>query len=134
MARTGRPHSENPLKYDIKVRLDEETFDRLNEACEISGSDRAAFIRGAVIDRLDAFAGGQPADDRERPAGMIRKPGPPAKTQAHGEKKAIAAKRAPGPADTKTPARAAAAREAKAAYKEAEKRQPVNHKLDVWLM
>ena len=57
MARTGRPQSQNPLKYDIKVRLDEETYTKLNEACEASGNDRAAFIRDALRNQLGIETG-----------------------------------------------------------------------------
>ena len=79
MARTGRPASKNPLKYDIKVRLDEETFQKLNEACDKTGTERATFIRDAVRRQLTGdqeSAGAQPG----LPEGETRRLGPAKKS------------------------------------------------------
>lgn len=46
--RTGRPKAENPKKNDIKVRLDDETFKRLNVYCQKYGIIRAEAIRQGI--------------------------------------------------------------------------------------
>ncbi len=46
--RTGRPKSEKPLSVDVKVRLDSETSDRLDEFCKMHGITRAEAIRQGI--------------------------------------------------------------------------------------
>lgn len=46
--RTGRPKVENPLSIDIKVRLDNETNQKLIDYCEAHDITRAEAIRQGV--------------------------------------------------------------------------------------
>ncbi len=46
--RTGRPKSENPKSNDIKVRLDEDTHNRLLKYCEENGITKAEAIRKGI--------------------------------------------------------------------------------------
>jgi len=51
--RTGRPPIENPLCYDIRVRVDENTFVLLERYCEKHETERAAVIRKALLQFLN---------------------------------------------------------------------------------
>ena len=155
MARTGRPASKNPLKYDIKVRLDEETFQKLNAVCEQTGTERATFIRESV--RMKLGLGGMPAvparsEDAAQSgqaagavqpglaSGETKRLGPPQKsviikggkdgvTRLAGEAKDVtpAAKR-------QTAGDAAAEPSAESSAKAPQKGKPVNKKIDVFLL
>ena len=46
--RTGRPKVENPLSIDIKVRLDNETNQKLISYCETHDITRAEAIRQGI--------------------------------------------------------------------------------------
>ena len=46
--RTGRPKTDNPLNVDIKVRLDNDTNEKLLDYCEIHSITRAEAIRQGV--------------------------------------------------------------------------------------
>ena len=46
--RTGRPKVENPLSIDIKVRLDNETNQKLVDYCETHDITRAGAIRQGI--------------------------------------------------------------------------------------
>lgn len=46
--RTGRPKAENPKSNDVKVRLDDETNNRLNNYCTQNGITRAEGIRRGI--------------------------------------------------------------------------------------
>ena len=46
--RTGRPKAENPLNVDVKVRLDKETSDKLDEYCKSHGITKAEAVRKGV--------------------------------------------------------------------------------------
>lgn len=46
--RTGRPKVDNPLCVDVKVRLDEETNDKLLEYCTSHGITRTEAIRQGI--------------------------------------------------------------------------------------
>ena len=46
--RTGRPKAENPKKNDVKVRLDDDTSNRLDNYCDKHGITRAEAIRQGI--------------------------------------------------------------------------------------
>lgn len=46
--RTGRPKAENPKKNDVKVRLDDETTERLDKYCSEHIITRAEAIRQGI--------------------------------------------------------------------------------------
>lgn len=46
--RTGRPKVENPKNNDVKVRLDNETTQRLEKYCEKHNVTRAEAIRKGI--------------------------------------------------------------------------------------
>jgi len=46
--RTGRPKSENPLNHDIKVRVDEETNNRIIAYAKEHNLSRTETIRRAI--------------------------------------------------------------------------------------
>ena len=132
MARTGRPQSKNPLKYDIKVRLDEETFQKLNAACEESGTERATFIREAVRSQLGAEGAGLPE-------GAAKRLGPPQKSPVikggkDGVTRLVGEAKDAAPA-AKRPDAAGIARDdaAETPAQKAKKGAPVNKKIDVFL-
>ena len=52
--RTGRPKSSNPLKNDVKIRFDDELYNRLLNYCENNHTTKTEVIRQAVIMLLDA--------------------------------------------------------------------------------
>ena len=52
--RTGRPKSSNPLKNDVKIRFDDELYNRLIKYCENNDTTKTEVIREAVIMFLDA--------------------------------------------------------------------------------
>lgn len=46
--RTGRPKVPNPKNNDVKIRLDDETKQRLDRYCEAHGMTRAEAIRRGI--------------------------------------------------------------------------------------
>ena len=46
--RTGRPKTENPKRNDIKVRVDDQTLELLDEYCNVNKVTRAEAIRQGV--------------------------------------------------------------------------------------
>ena len=52
--RTGRKKLDNPLNYDIKVRVDNATHDALLEYCEKHDIKKAEFIRKLIVEFLAA--------------------------------------------------------------------------------
>ena len=46
--RTGRPKVENPLSVDVKVRLDKETSEKLDDYCKAHNITRAEAIREGI--------------------------------------------------------------------------------------
>lgn len=46
--RTGRPKTSNPMKNDVKVRLNDELHEKLLLYCEKNGTTKAETIRKAV--------------------------------------------------------------------------------------
>ena len=45
VAKKGRPVSENPKDYMLRVRLDQETLEQLDKCCEIQGKSRSEIVR-----------------------------------------------------------------------------------------
>ena len=124
MARTGRPQSKNPLKYDIKVRLDEETFQKLNAACEETGTERATFIREAVRSQLGVEGTGLPE-------GEVRRLGPAKKSPViKGGKDGVTRL----VSEAKDVPAAASAKAEETPAQKAKKGAPVNKKIDVFLL
>lgn len=52
-AKMGRPPSSNPKQNDIKVRVDDQTHERLQKYCEANGITKAEAIRKAIVEMLD---------------------------------------------------------------------------------
>lgn len=50
----GRPKAKNPKNFDIKVRVDKKTNERLHAYAEKKGITRAEVIRRGLIRLLDA--------------------------------------------------------------------------------
>lgn len=50
----GRPKAKNPKNFDVKVRVDKKTNERLHAYAEKKGITRAEVIRRGVIRLLDA--------------------------------------------------------------------------------
>ena len=48
VAKKGRPISENPKDYMLRVRLDQETLSQLDECCEIQGKSRSEIVREGI--------------------------------------------------------------------------------------
>ena len=52
-AKMGRPPSSNPKLNDIKVRVDDQTHEKLLKYCEAHGITKAQAIRKAIVEMLD---------------------------------------------------------------------------------
>lgn len=52
-AKMGRPLSSNPKQNDIKVRVDDQTHEKLLKYCEDNGISKAEAIRKAIVEMLD---------------------------------------------------------------------------------
>ena len=48
----GRPPSSNPKQNDIKVRVDDQTHERLQKYCEANGITKEAIIK-EIVEMLD---------------------------------------------------------------------------------
>jgi len=48
VAKKGRPVSENPKDYMLRVRLDQETLEQLDKCCEIQGKSRSEIVRKGI--------------------------------------------------------------------------------------
>lgn len=48
VAKKGRPFSENPKDFMLRVRLDQETLSQLDECCEITGKSRSEVVRAGI--------------------------------------------------------------------------------------
>lgn len=48
VAKKGRPVSENPKDYMLRVRLDQETLMQLDECCEVKGKSRSEIVREGI--------------------------------------------------------------------------------------
>lgn len=52
-AKMGRPPSNNPKQNDIKVRVDNQTHEKLLKYCEANGITKAEAVRKAIVDLLE---------------------------------------------------------------------------------
>lgn len=48
VAKKGRPVSENPKDYMIRVRMDEQTLQQLDECCEAENLSRSEVVRKGI--------------------------------------------------------------------------------------
>ena len=48
VAAKGRPASENPKDYMLRVRMDKETLEQLDKCCEIKKLSRSEFVREGI--------------------------------------------------------------------------------------
>lgn len=48
VAKKGRPVSENPKDYMLRVRMDEQTLQQLDECCEAENLSRSEVIRKGI--------------------------------------------------------------------------------------
>lgn len=48
VAKKGRPVSENPKDYMLRVRMDEQTLQQLDECCEAENLSRSEVIRKEI--------------------------------------------------------------------------------------
>lgn len=53
VAKVGRPASDNPKDYMLRVRLDRETLERLDECCEATGKSRSEVVRDGIQEQHD---------------------------------------------------------------------------------
>ena len=48
VAKKGRPVSENPKDYILRVRMDEQTLQQLDECCEAENLSRSEVVRKRI--------------------------------------------------------------------------------------
>lgn len=48
VAPKGRPASENPKDYMLRVRMDKETLDQLDECCKAENLSRSEIVRKGI--------------------------------------------------------------------------------------
>lgn len=48
VAKKGRPVSENPKDYMLRVRMDEQTLQQLDECCEAENLSRSEAVRKGI--------------------------------------------------------------------------------------
>jgi hypothetical protein len=48
VAKKGRPVSENPKDYMLRVRVDEQTLQQLDECCEAENLSRSEVVRKGI--------------------------------------------------------------------------------------
>lgn len=48
VAKKGRPVSENPKDYMLRVRIDEQTLQQLDECCEAENLSRSEVVRKGI--------------------------------------------------------------------------------------
>lgn len=48
VAKKGRPASECPKDFMLRVRLDKETLSQLDECCEATGESRSVVVRKGI--------------------------------------------------------------------------------------
>ena len=51
VAKKGRPVSENPKDYMLRVRMDEQTLQQLDECCEAENLSRSEVVRKGILER-----------------------------------------------------------------------------------
>ena len=50
-AKRGRPKSENPKDFTLRVRMDKETLAQLDECCKEEQLSRSEIVRKGILDR-----------------------------------------------------------------------------------
>ena len=53
VAKKGRPVSENPKDFILRVRLDEETLMKLDQCCTANGKTRSEVVRDGIQEQYD---------------------------------------------------------------------------------
>ena len=48
VAKKGRPDSQNPKDYMLRVRMDEQTLQQLDECCEAENLSRSEVVRKGI--------------------------------------------------------------------------------------
>lgn len=48
VAKKGRPESENPKDYMLRVRMDKNTLEQLDECCKIEAVSRSEIVRKGI--------------------------------------------------------------------------------------
>lgn len=51
VAQKGRPVSENPKDFMLRVRIDKETLKQLDDCCEVSGESRSEIVRRGILEQ-----------------------------------------------------------------------------------
>lgn len=51
VAKKGRPESENPKDYMLRVRMDKETLEQLDECCKAKSISRSEVVRKGIKDQ-----------------------------------------------------------------------------------
>lgn len=53
VAKKGRPASDNPKDYMLRVRLDQYTLTQLDHCCEATGKSRSEIVRKGIQEQYD---------------------------------------------------------------------------------
>lgn len=53
VAKKGRPLSENPKDYMLRVRMDEATLRQLDECCKVENLSRSEVVRKGIQEQYD---------------------------------------------------------------------------------
>lgn len=53
VAKKGRPASENPKDFLLRVRLDKETLTQLDKCCDVTGKSRSEVVRDGIKEQYD---------------------------------------------------------------------------------
>lgn len=53
VARVGRPASDNPKDYMLRVRMDRETLDQLDKCCKAEKVSRSEIVRRGIKEQYD---------------------------------------------------------------------------------
>ncbi len=53
VAKRGRPVSENPKDYMLRVRMDQQTLRQLDQCCEAAGTSRSEIVRRGIQEQYD---------------------------------------------------------------------------------
>lgn len=51
VAQKGRPSSENPKDYMLRVRMDKDTLEMLDECCEAEKMSRSEIVRKGIMEQ-----------------------------------------------------------------------------------
>jgi metal-responsive CopG/Arc/MetJ family transcriptional regulator len=53
VAKMGRPNSDNPKEYMLRVRMDQETLQMLDKCCEEENLSRSEVVREGIKERYE---------------------------------------------------------------------------------